>query len=104
MNTQKNLILSILLIIFNKNLKIFLFTNVGLFWTIVLISERNIAKRLLSLKILQDSDFSIHFIYDNDKKSENISILHFLWQFYDKHVKYEVFQTSFFIILKIIFN
>ncbi len=42
----------------------------GLFWTIVLISERNIAKRLLSLKILQDSDFSIHFTYDSDKKSE----------------------------------
>jgi hypothetical protein len=72
----------------------------GLFWTIVLISERNIAKRPISLKILQDSDFSIH----SDKKSENTSILHFLWQFYDKHVKYEVFQTSFFIILKIIFN
>jgi hypothetical protein len=76
----------------------------GLFWTIVLISERNIAKRLLSLKILQDSDFSIRFTYNSDIKSENISILQFLWQFYDKHVKYEVFQTSFFIILKIIFN
>jgi hypothetical protein len=55
----------------------------GLFWTILLISERNIAKRLISLKILQDSDFSIHFTYDSDIKSENISILHFLWQFYD---------------------
>jgi hypothetical protein len=76
----------------------------GLFWTIVLISERNIAKRLLSLNILQYSDFSIHFTYDSDKKFENISILHFIWQFYDKHVKYEVFQTSIFIILKIIFN
>ncbi len=76
----------------------------GLFWTIVLISERNIAKRPLSLKILEDSDFSIHFTYDSDFKSENISIFYFLWQFYDKHVKYEVFQTSFFIILKKIFN
>jgi hypothetical protein len=76
----------------------------GLFWTIVLISERNIAKRLLSLKLLQDSDFSIHFTYNSDKKSENRFILHFLWQFYDKHVKYEVFQNYFFIISKIIFN
>ncbi len=76
----------------------------GLFWTIVLISERNISKRILSLKFLQDSDFSIHFTYNSDIKSENRFILHFLRQFYDKHVKYEVFQNYFFIILKIIFN
>jgi hypothetical protein len=50
----------------------------GLFWTIVLISERNIAKRLLSLKFLQDSDFSIHFTYNSDIISENRFILHLL--------------------------